>query len=451
MSSQRDDESVTIHLATPATSSAPPVVRWADLDAARGDRTALTTEAFRHAAEPRIARLFAKVPAPPLLGRAALQRIEARLLDGGAKASARNASGALAGYRRFAMGSGLGVFTLLLSGAVVAGGGVGAWWTLSRPKSEATAPAPAATENRGGARMRRARPPRTTAQAAVPSRGPAPAEVFDEAVLGVGGLTAQTGADRPAAPTELSPAPPPEVRAPAEPSVAPRVAAPRANGARHVALSRPSTAGQRRGPSAAPFAQPPASGLAEEARLLNRAMVDLRQRRNGVAALASVDEYLSRFPYGTLANEAQRLRVDALLSLDRKDDALRVLARLDLEPTGRGLELLTIRGELRARSDCANAVRDFDQVLQVVDDRRPMRLAERALFGRAVCALRERRDHAARADARVYLDRFPRGRFAAEARRIATGLSSSPGAEHKPAGNSSHPGHDPDPKTRPSL
>ena len=76
-----------------------------------------------------------------------------------------------------------------------------------------------------------------------------------------------------------------------------------------------------------------------------------------------------------------------------------------------------------ARVDCATATRDFDQVLR---HRRAGGLAERALYGRAVCALRERREQAAREDARSYLERFPAGRFAPEARQIASGAVTGP-------------------------
>lgn len=453
MSRERDDEDALkggqARTGAVATAREPAVIRWADLDGAGADGAGPVTAAGRHPAEPRIARLFANVPAPPLLGGAALSRIEARLRENGAQARTRGAGGANfgSGYRRFAMGSGLGVFTLLISGAVIAGGGVGAWWTLSRPHSEAVLTAPTASDTKGARRSRRVRAPKNAVQHDPSSsdRAGDVAQGHTESELGAQeGVAAPAMAD-PATADGVT-ATTAELRPLSEQSFGAPVPAPSRGAERRVALARPAATNRSRPSGSAPLAQATPSGLSEEARLLNRATIALRQRRNGIAALASVDEYLRRFPGGILANEAQRLRVDALLLTGDNEEVLRALTRLDLEPTGRGLELLTIRGELRAGVDCASASRDFDQVLR---HQRVGRLAERALYGRAVCALRERREQAAREDARVYLERFPGGRFAPEARQIATGSSSSPDGAHRRSGDSSSPGRDPGPKVSP--
>ena len=81
--------------------------------------------------ERRIGSLLEKVPPPPALGRAAHDRVQARLRE------SRRPERALAPswIGRLAMGSGLGAFTLVLGGAVVAAGGVGAWWKIAQTRA----------------------------------------------------------------------------------------------------------------------------------------------------------------------------------------------------------------------------------------------------------------------------------------------------------------------------
>jgi hypothetical protein len=174
----------------------------------------------------------------------------------------------------------------------------------------------------------------------------------------------------------------------------------------------PAPARVEREPSVAPA--PRAAGLGEEARLVRRALEELRHDRDPAAALASLAEHRSRFPRGLLEGEAELVRVEALLALDRDGEALALLERLDLTGGPRGDELTVTRGELRAARDCPAAVADFTRVLSGAPS---PALAERALRGRAVCHLRLARGADAEADLRAYLARFPGGRFAAEARR----------------------------------
>jgi TolA-binding protein len=157
----------------------------------------------------------------------------------------------------------------------------------------------------------------------------------------------------------------------------------------------------------------------DEIRALDQAIGLLRKERNPGAALAALDRYLSRYPAGALAREARVARVDALLLLGRSPDALAALETLPLDPYGRSIELQVIRGELRAGSNCVRAEEDFGAVLGRAADGP---LAERALYGRAVCRVK-RGDHAAAAaDMRTYLARFPTGVHAAWARRWLEGV-----------------------------
>jgi TolA-binding protein len=156
--------------------------------------------------------------------------------------------------------------------------------------------------------------------------------------------------------------------------------------------------------------------LAEETRLLERALTSLRRDRDGAATLAALDRYQSTFPAGLLRPEAARARVDALFLLGRRGEAGEALEALTLESRGRDLELLLVRGELRGQHDCSAAIADFDRILNAVTSGV---LAERALYGLAVCRAQQGDDLGARRAFQDYLRRFPTGRFAAAANHSA--------------------------------
>lgn len=153
--------------------------------------------------------------------------------------------------------------------------------------------------------------------------------------------------------------------------------------------------------------------LAPELEAFTTAMSLLRARRDNAAALTALDEYLRSYPTGLFVHEARLGRVDALLALGRRGDAREAMDALPLGNDALGLELTVTRGELRAGTDCKGALADFDRALagRLTDP-----LAERALFGRAVCRTRQGRAAEARADLEEYLRRFPSGARAEAAR-----------------------------------
>jgi hypothetical protein len=171
-----------------------------------------------------------------------------------------------------------------------------------------------------------------------------------------------------------------------------------------------------------PAAAPPPS----EQVLLARAIRSLRTARQPESALALLDEYLARFPRGSLLPEATRLRTEALLELGQKPAALAELSR---EPAG-GMpgseDERLVRGELRAAAGrWQEALADFDAVVRTRLAHGPAVAApisaklrdrsERALWGRASARSHLGDDAGARTDLQEYLRRFPRGRFAAQA------------------------------------
>jgi hypothetical protein len=199
-------------------------------------------------------------------------------------------------------------------------------------------------------------------------------------------------------PVVIAPAPPPVVVAPAP---APVVVAPVPPPAPVVAAPTPAPA------------PPPESALSKESRALSDAVRLLRRDRDAAGALAALDEYRARWPRGVLRPEAEVARVDALLSLGRRGDALVALESVDVAGLPRARELTVVRGELRAEAGrCKQAARDFDIAAALTDA-----LGERALWGRAGCRARLGDRDGARADLERYLERFPSGKFASEARR----------------------------------
>lgn len=178
-------------------------------------------------------------------------------------------------------------------------------------------------------------------------------------------------------------------------------------------------------PAAAAEQVPAESGLAAESRLLGVALHQLRQERDGAAALRSLELYTQRFPGGLLAEEAQAARLDALLLLDHRSEALQLLDRTQFQRLGRGGELRVVRGELRAAAGrCREALTDFAAVLGTAPP--PPLVAERALYGRASCLVSLGDPQDARAALGQYLAQFPAGRFADAARRSLQTLPAAP-------------------------
>jgi tetratricopeptide (TPR) repeat protein len=182
-------------------------------------------------------------------------------------------------------------------------------------------------------------------------------------------------------------------------------------------------------PSASEITSQPTepSRIAVEQALLGRAMKTLRDGHDGQTALAVLAQYAEQFPDGALASEATMLRIESLLTLGLKDEALSLLDRVSLASLPNRDEQLVVRGELRAaKGRWREAEEDFNDILR--DRRLPAanaksrNIQERALWGRAAARSRLGDQDGARADLELYLRHFPGGRFAGPAASLLKGV-----------------------------
>jgi hypothetical protein len=154
-----------------------------------------------------------------------------------------------------------------------------------------------------------------------------------------------------------------------------------------------------------------------EATLLAGAIRTLRGAGDANAALALLDQLRARFPDGAMTLEARAVRIEALLKAGRMAAALAELDGFPLDGAPGRDEWQVVRGELRANAGrWHEAEADFAGALAGRLDGARGDLAERALWGRAGARARRGDGAGARADYALYLERFPSGRFADQAR-----------------------------------
>lgn len=322
-------------------------------------------------AQARALAVLKQVPAPAELTAEQLQRIEDRV-----HARLRQGRSAWPSWLKWALG------------AAAAGGAPLAFAAVFRL---AFAPAAPVSPPQAPARVALAPEPALAAPVS------APPPVGNEPVLAPSTAPpAPTGAPASGLGLELDSSGPAEIARPRVAPAARRVEAP-------VAVAQPAVGG---------------STLKDESALLAAALSKLRADQNPSGALESLDEYRLRFPGGVLRDEARVARVDALLALGRRPEALEAIAAIGSKNLGampRGLELRALEAELEAEAGhCERAVPLFDALLA----RPAPGVEERSLYGRAACRAKLGEPDGAAADLRRCLERFPAGKFAPAAKRL---------------------------------
>jgi hypothetical protein len=161
------------------------------------------------------------------------------------------------------------------------------------------------------------------------------------------------------------------------------------------------------------------SKLADEAAVVRQAFEQLQVARDPEAALAMLDRHDQRFASGELSREVRRIRIDALLALHRRSVALALLdAETDLGSDLSGGELRLLRAALRLE---ARRPREALADYQYVKASPFVGLRDEVLYGEALCRALAGEQAEAQRLFSGYLEQFPRGKHAAEA-RAALGL-----------------------------
>ena len=176
----------------------------------------------------------------------------------------------------------------------------------------------------------------------------------------------------------------------------------------------------------APRPHPPSEDAAPatEAQLVARALSRLRQANDPAGALVLLDQYARAFPRGILESEALSARLEAVIQMNDRKTALRLLDGRSTFAGRLGWQQLLTRAELRTSAGRhADGLTDFNRLLAPSGLTAPDDL-ERALYGRAVCLGKLRQDDRARADLISYQRRFPDGKHAAEVARLLKGAGS---------------------------
>jgi tetratricopeptide (TPR) repeat protein len=144
-------------------------------------------------------------------------------------------------------------------------------------------------------------------------------------------------------------------------------------------------------------------------------------------AIATWRLYRARNPRGLLRIEADLSIIETLMALDDKSSALSEASDfIRRYPEGeRHPEMARLVGDLsRERGECQAAIDAYDEVLG--DARSRGAILDEVTFHRAICLLRKSPGVGSEA-IRAYSQKFPTGRYRAQAQRLMGGAPLEPG------------------------
>jgi len=146
-------------------------------------------------------------------------------------------------------------------------------------------------------------------------------------------------------------------------------------------------------------------------------------------AIATWRLYRARNPRGLLRIEADLSIIETLMALDDKSGALSEASDfIRRYPEGeRHPEMARLVGDLsRERGECQAAIDAYDEVLG--DGRARGAILDEVTFHRAICLLRKSPGSGPGSEAmRAYIQKFPNGRYRAQAQRLMSGAPLEPG------------------------
>jgi hypothetical protein len=174
----------------------------------------------------------------------------------------------------------------------------------------------------------------------------------------------------------------------------------------------------------------------DEAAMIATMFRALHADHDPARALALAESHAQAFPDGELTIEATAARVEALLALGRRSQALQILDGVSDDAAVTSPARTLLRGELRsAAGRCAQALRDFAAVESATVVGGTNDLGSRALLGHGTCSARLGDLAGARASFSRYLQIAPAGPAAGEARRFLSEhpASASDGTFRPPA------------------
>jgi hypothetical protein len=196
--------------------------------------------------------------------------------------------------------------------------------------------------------------------------------------------------------------------------------------ARRLAMLEPPAFAPPASASRAPASDGRPDRAGDEAALVATMFRALHAEHDPARALALAEGHARAFPDGELTVEATAARVEALLALGRRSQALEILDGVSDDAAATSPARTLLRGELRlAGGRCALALRDFVVVESAKSGGGANDLGSRAFLGHGTCSARLGDLAGARASFARYLEISPTGPAAGEARRF---LSEHPSA-----------------------